>query len=240
MIVQHEKYNANSVIYLIPIPNENYIPLAQLLSWMHCFKFRRDFDKYAKVSFFETYSYNELNYLNEIDLLNDFKIQTDQQKYLNFGISTITYSSTASIDNIIKRNRIISVLRQQRSQNKYISGWGLFGVPLPLNQIDCVFCVTVHKDKVLGVINCILENKEIDNSLLEIWYNSNLRLRGSDYFKSIKAKVNSYIKGLENQGIKSVGMSQIPFFKIIILPKFKDLNEKKEYIRSIYKKMITL
>ncbi len=241
MNVQHEEYPVTTRNNIIPIPNENYIPLAQLLSWMHSYKFRSDYYNLVKVNFFVSRSYSaETSYPDEQELLANFKIHTEEEKYLNYGISVDQRNLHIALDKIINRNRIVKNCIQQRSGINFISGWGLFGVPTSLNQFNCIFCVVVHKHKVLEVINCILENKEIDNSLLEIWYNSNLRLRGSDYFKNIKAKINSYIKELENQGIKSVGLSEIPFFKVLSLPKFKSLTEKKEYIRDIYKKMVTL
>lgn len=238
MNVQHEEYrNIEQGSNLYIIPNEDYIPLAQLLYWMHSFKIVSTYSFKPKVSFF-TGRYGR-NFTDESILLAAFKEDTEKEKYLDYPI-LVNYRNHLSIDNIISRNKYPSNCTQQRSGTNFISGWGLFGVPDKLNQFNCIFCTVVHKYKVLEVINCILENKEIDNSLLEIWYNSNIRLRGSDYFKSIRAKVNSYIKELENQGIKSVGMSEIPFFKVLTLPRFNNLSEKKDFIRNIYKKMVTL
>ena len=235
----HTTRDTFSNIY--PIPHLDYVPLAQILSWMHSYKKRYLWNENASTLFFKSCStiYSYL-YQSEDELFNVFNIDRINKLYLTYPIKLDTIKSTKAIDAIIKRESFCTHCRQTRSNNIYISGWGLFGIPIVTNQIDCIFCVVIHKDNIQSVINCVLENKEIDNSLLEIWYNSKIRLRGSNYLIKIKTKLNNYIKLLESQGIKSVSMDTIPFFKIIELPKFKNLKEKQEFISDIYKKMLNL
>lgn len=231
---------SSNFIDIYPVPHSDYIPLAQLLSWMHSYKKKCYWRENMQVLFFKTFGVSDHKYQSEKELIAYFNKDAANKLYLDYPIKLCSTYKRGRLDSIIQREFYCTYCTQMRSGSTYISGWGLFGLPLPNNDINCVFCVAVHKDNIQNVINCILENKEIDNSLLEVWYNSKIRLRGSDYFKTIRTKLNNYIKLLESQGIKSVSMDKIPFFKIIELPKFKNLKEKQEFISDIYKKMLNL
>lgn len=234
----HTTRDTFSNIY--PIPHLDYVPLAQILSWMHSYKKKCNWRENMQTLFFKSFGVSDYKYQSEAELITDFNTGCTNKVYLEYPIKLNANSTRTTLDKIIQREFYCTYCTQMRSSSKYISGWGLFGLPLPNNDINCVFCVVVHKNNIQNVINCILENREIDNSLLEVWYNSELRVRGSVYLKNIKTKVNVYIKLLESQGVKSVSMNKIPFFKVIELPKFKNLKEKQEFISDIYKKMLNL
>lgn len=238
MRIHHSKYRINNSkqnkIEITPL--QEYIPLVQLLLWMNSFKTSDDIE----VNFFQTYSSRAENFPNKETLLELFKTQTEAQGYLQYPFHADANYSLPFSRILSRIDSFPVVCTQYRNSEKYISGWGVFGLLDGIKNFHCLYCITVHKDNILQVINCVLENKEIDNSLLEVWYNAKIRVRGSDYFKKIRLKVHTFIKTLENQGIKSISMPEIPFFKIIKLPVFKNLQEKEEFIRSIYKKMLSL
>lgn len=216
--------------------NNEYIPLEYVFEFMSNYTYKKKDVDNAPNTFHHHYHGLYESATVAIRTLHEHIL--DERYLRTKKILTIFKDWSRSLDEMLNYSGELTIGRRLRTADRYVFGRGFLGILNTFLELVPIYCAVVHKNNIVHLFNAILsEQEDLPNNKIEIWVDERLYKRGETFHDKIKAKVKERLVSFENEGIKVVRIKRNPLFNITMIPSFKNLNEKQEWIRKLYNKV---